>query len=146
MIRILTAFLLLWTHLAWAGETQLAAPPPSVETPRRIVMVLADGDPAKMNSVFNNIANIQNFYGKDRVAIELVAYGPGIVALLREGSPVRGRVDSARSDGVRVVACRVSLATQDKGDADLIDGVESVASGLPEIVERQLSGWVYLRP
>jgi len=140
------ACVLLWCHLgAWAGETRFADPPPSAAAPRRIVLALSDGDPVKMNSVFNNIANIEDFYGKDRVAIELVAYGPGIVALLRDGSPVRARVDEANANGVRLVACRASLAMHDKTAADLIEGVDSVANGLPEIVERELAGWVYLR-
>lgn len=144
---VLAACLLLWGHLAArAGETTLADPPPSASAPRRIVLALADGDPPKMNSVFNNITNIRDFYGKDRVRIELVAYGPGIAALLRDGSPVRARVDEATAEGVHVVACRISLAAHEKTVADLIDRVNSVPSGLPEIVERQLAGWVYLRP
>ena len=61
-------------------------------------------------------------------------------------SPVRARVDAATAEGVHVVACRISLATHGKGTGDLIAGVDSVASGLPEIIERQLGGWVYLRP
>ncbi|HVC52050.1 MAG TPA: DsrE family protein [Stellaceae bacterium] len=94
----------------------------------------------------NNIDNISQFYGRDRVRIELVAYGDGVTAFVRDGSPVRARVDAAKTEGVRLVACRISLAAHDRGVADLISGVDWVPSGLPEIVERELAGWVYLRP
>jgi intracellular sulfur oxidation DsrE/DsrF family protein len=31
-------------------------------------------------------------------------------------------------------------------EKDLIDGVEVVTAGIVELIERQLRGWIYIRP
>jgi intracellular sulfur oxidation DsrE/DsrF family protein len=145
MRRLLLAFLLLLPFAAAAGETQLAEPKPSIDNPRRIVVSLAEADPARINAVLSNIGNIQKFYGADNVRLALVAYGPGLAALLAD-SPVKARIESLRAIEVEMVACGATMAAMHKTEKDLLDGVETVENALPEIVERQLQGWVHLRP
>ena len=49
-------------------------------------------------------------YGPDKIAIEVVAFGPGI-DLLRADSPNRAAVDSLISQGVRFDVCMNTVDT-----------------------------------
>lgn len=148
MIRLFIAmFLAVCLALpARAGETVLADPKPSIETPRQIVFSLSESDPARVNAVLTNIGNVQKFYGIDNVQMALVVYGPGLRAVLKAETPVKARIEGLMAIGVEIVACGATLETLHKSAADLVDGVDVVPNGLPEIVERQLRGWVHLHP
>jgi len=127
---------------AWA---MMAEPAPSFDNPRQIVVSLSEKDEKRVNAVLNNVANLHKAYGIDNVQLAVVAYGPGIWAMLQD-SPVRARVESLMKYDVEFVACGNTLDTIHKTDADLIDGVSKVQTGLVELVERRLSGWVDLKP
>ncbi len=143
---ILTAFAALALGAAGVRETPLADPKPSLEAPRRIVVSLSEADPARANAVFSNIINIQSFYGQDLVRIMVVAYGPGVRHLIAAETQVAERVASLRAYDIEFVACGATLDTLGLGPEALIEGIEVVQNGLPEIVERTLEGWVHLRP
>jgi intracellular sulfur oxidation DsrE/DsrF family protein len=127
-------------------ETELSDPKPSIDVPRRIVVSISERDPDRANAIFSNIINIQAFYGQDLVEIVVVGYGPGVRHLIREESQVAERVASLQAYGIEFLACGATLETLGLGDEAALDGVEVVQNGLPEIVERQLRGWVHLRP
>lgn len=129
-----------------AAETELADPPPSFDDPRKIVLQLATDDVKHINNILYNAVNIQKFYGRDNVNIAIVAFGPGMVALYKDDSPVRDRIESLLMYDMTFIACGNTMETANKTAEDLIEGVDLVQAGLPEIVERQLRGWVYLAP
>ncbi len=131
---------------AVAGETVLADPPPSLDNPRRIVLSLTSKDPAVVNRILSNSVNIQKFYEMDNVELAIVAYGPGIRAVLRTGSPVSARIQSLMEYGIEIVACGNTLDAIQRPVGDLIEGVGHVKAGIPEIVERQLRGWIHVKP
>ncbi|MCR4378159.1 MAG: DsrE family protein [Rhodospirillales bacterium] len=144
---IVVLFLVVLTALdapspAWAT---MAEPQPSFDHPRQIVMSLSEKDETRVNAVLNNVANVQKAYGVDHVKLAVVAYGPGIWSLLQD-SPVRARIESLMKYDVEFVACGNTLDSIHKTDADLIDGTTKVQTGLVEIVERRLSGWVDIKP
>lgn len=128
-----------------AAHAMMAEPEPSFDNPRKIVISLSEKDENRVNAVLNNVANIQKAYGIDNVQLAVVAYGPGIWALLGD-SPVRARIESLQKYDVQFVACGNTLDSIHKTDADLIDDVERVQAGLVELVERRLSGWVDIKP
>ncbi|MBR0682649.1 hypothetical protein GXW74_19310 [Roseomonas eburnea] len=143
---MLTALSTLALGAAGVRETPLADPKPSIEAPRRIVVSLSEADPARANAVFSNIINIQSFYGQDLVRIMVVGYGPGVRHLISAESRVAERVASLRAYDIEFVACGATLDTLGLGAEAVLEGVEVVQNGLPEIVERELEGWVHLRP
>lgn len=145
---ILAVFVGLWgllavfTAPAWA---MMAEPEPSFDNPRQIVVSLSEKDEKRVNAVLSNVANLHKAYGIDNVQLAVVAYGPGIWAMLKD-SPVRARVESLMKYDIEFVACGNTLDTIHKTDDDLIDGVSKAQAGLMEIVERRLSGWVDIKP
>jgi intracellular sulfur oxidation DsrE/DsrF family protein len=123
-----------------------ASPAPSFDHPRKIVLSLSERDPARVNEVLSNIGNVQKFYGADNVQIVLIAYGPGIHALLRNDSTVKPRIASLIAIGIAVFACDATLQTLHLGAAALLPGVRIVPNGIPAIVEFEAAGWYYVRP
>ncbi|GAC1413522.1 MAG: DsrE family protein [Vulcanimicrobiaceae bacterium] len=126
--------------------TEPTAPPATIDHPRRIVLSLSERDPVRANDVFGNIGNIQRYYGADNVKIAFVVYGPGVHALLKGESTVQERIAGLVAIGIEVLACQATLDSLHKTQTDLLPGVRIVPNGLPEIVERQTRGWVYVRP
>ena len=70
----------------------------------KMVIQVSDNDPAKWNLALNNAKNIQKDIGKDKVDLEIVAYGPGI-GMLKAESEVANRIQEAVESGVQVMAC-----------------------------------------
>src|SRR5438128_1254534 len=121
------------------ADAQVAAPP------NRVVMQVSDGESAKWNLALNNARNLQSDLGAANVAIEIVAYGPGI-GMLKADSLVANRIGEALSAGVKVVACENTMRAQKLTKPDMLDGIGYVSAGVTEIMQRQQQGWAYLRP
>jgi intracellular sulfur oxidation DsrE/DsrF family protein len=129
-----------------AGETVLAEPKPDPDNPRKILLQLTNDDPRIVNDLLHNVVNIQKFYGQDNVKIAVVTFGAGNRALYKDTSPVRERISSLLQYDVEFVACGNTMETTGRQPSDVIDGVEIVTAGIPEIVERMRQGWTYIRP
>jgi intracellular sulfur oxidation DsrE/DsrF family protein len=106
---------------------------------------VSDNDPGKWNLALNNAKNIQHDLGASNVAIEVVAYGPGI-NMLKMDSAVAGRVDEALGAGVKVVACENTMRNAKLAKADMLNGIGYVPAGVVELMQKQQQGWAYLRP
>ena len=132
-----------------AGVATLAAPGVVAETSatpkNRVVMQVSDADPAKWNLALNNARNLQADLGAANVAIEIVAYGPGI-GMLKADSIVGNRIGEALGHGVKVAACENTMRGQKLQKSDMLDGIGYVAAGVVEIMQKQQDGWAYLRP
>ncbi len=126
--------------------TAISDPQPSFDHPRKIVLSLSERDPSRVNEVIGNLGNIQRFYGADEVKLVLVVYGPGVHALLRGESQVADRIAGLVAIGIDVEACQATLVTLNKTAQDLLPGVRVIPNGIPEIVERQVAGYIYVRP
>src|SRR5487761_1362269 len=82
----LLAFAVIQTHRSVAAENNASAEKPFAE--HHLVLQLSDDDAKKQSLVISVAYNLLKFYGPDRIAIEVVTFGPGI-ALLRADSPNR---------------------------------------------------------
>ena len=88
---------------------------------------------------------MQTDLGASNVAIEIVAYGPGI-AMLKADSAVGNRVGEAIGAGVKVIACENTMRNQKIAKDDMLGGIGYVMAGVVEIMQKQQAGWAYLRP
>lgn len=145
-LAILAMLLVLGGGPAVAVETVLADPKPSMDQPRKILLQLTSKDPRTINNLLFNVVNIQKFYGMDNVKIAVVAYGDGMQAYYKKTSPVRDRIVSLKLYDVDFIACGNTMSATGHKNSELIEGVEVVTAGIPEIVERTLRGWSYIRP
>jgi len=111
----------------------------------RVVVQVSEADPARWNLALNNVRNLQDELGAANVAVEIVAYGPGI-GMLKFDAPTNSRVSEAIKAGVTVQACENTMRNQQLVRADMHPGVTFVPAGVVQIVKRQHQGWAYLRP
>lgn len=143
MVMLLT---LLAAAPAAAEQTGLAEPRPSWDNPRKVILQLTVDDPRHVGNVLYNAINIQKFYGQDNVKVAIIAYAAGVRALLGESATTADRIASLEEYDVEFVACGASLEAMGKSAADLLPGVRVVPFGIPEIMERQMRGWLYVVP
>lgn len=107
------------------------------------VLVHVDEGGDKPQSVVQNVENLLD--DVEDAQIELVAHGPGIAALERDGE-LSERVEALGRRGVRLAACGNTMSAQELGPGDLVEGAEVVPSGVGELVRREAEGWLYVRP
>jgi intracellular sulfur oxidation DsrE/DsrF family protein len=124
-----------------AAIAQTALP----DRPHKVVFQVSDADPAKWNLALNNARNVQQDLGRDKVAIEIVAYGPGI-GMLKMDSVAGGRVTEAMSAGVSVVACENTMTHQKISRDEMLPKIGYVGAGVVQLMQRQKEGYSYIRP
>ena len=111
----------------------------------KLIIQVSDNDPKKWNLALNNAKNVQEDLGKDKVEIEIVAYGPGL-GMLKLDSEVGGRVTEAIKDGVTMIACENTMINQKIAKDDMLPKIGYVKAGVVEIMQKQQQGYSYLRP
>ena len=138
------AFLMaLTTGPAWAAKKDDSF----VE--KKIVLQISDPNPFKQTLVLNVANNLIKHYGPDQVAIEIVAFGPGL-RLLYADNVNKGRIASLASNGVRFSACSNTMHKMTK----LRDGVPpeldshavKVSAGVVRIIDLVDQGYYLIKP
>jgi len=142
--RLLNACLLGLAVLALNGPALAAKQKAPPEKPNQVVLQVSDGDPAVWNQALNVARNIQNAYGKDKVKVEIVAFGNGI-DMVKFDATVATRVSEASGNGITVVACENTMKARKLSSEDINASVGRVPAGVIEIVTRQREGWSYIK-
>jgi intracellular sulfur oxidation DsrE/DsrF family protein len=123
------------------------------DEPRRIVMHVNFDDPQRLGLVLNNVENILDYYHErnNLVAIRVVCHGPGLHLLRSDTSPVLERVLQMldKPDELGFYACSNTVERMTRAEGKqpvIVEQAILVAAGLPEIIELQRQGWVYVKP
>jgi intracellular sulfur oxidation DsrE/DsrF family protein len=114
----------------------------------KIVLQLSDNDPRKQGLVISVANNLLKFYDPDKVAVEIVAFGPGI-ELLRPDNPNRKLVESLVAQGARVDICLNTVDTieRDTGKRpNYIPAATPVQVGVAQILLLTENGYTLVRP
>ena len=112
---------------------------------QRVVIQVSDNDPAKWSLALNNAKNVQQDLGKDKVQIEIVAYGPGL-GMLKAESKVADRLAGALDDNIGLIACENTMTNTKVNRSEMYGGIAYVKAGVVHIMKRQQEGWAYIRP
>lgn len=139
--------------LALAGLLALAGASASWAELHRIAVHVNQNDPQVMNMALNNVVNLAEYYKEkgDEVAVEVVAYGPGLHMLIPGKSPVADRVATMalEMDNLTFSACGNTLrkmGAKQGQDVVLMDEARVVPSGVVRLIELQEQGFAYVRP
>jgi intracellular sulfur oxidation DsrE/DsrF family protein len=114
----------------------------------KIVLQLSDGDPTKQVLVISVAYNLLKFYDPDKIALEVVAFGPGI-DLLRSGNPNQKRVESLIAQGARFDVCLNTIDTVERETGkrpDIISAATPVQVGVAQILLLTENGYTLVRP
>jgi intracellular sulfur oxidation DsrE/DsrF family protein len=145
---ILGAALVLSAACAASAQTQ---PAPLADKPfaeHRIVLQLSDSDAKKERLVLSVANNLIKAYDPDRIAVEVVAFGPGI-DLLRTTNPNRVRVESLIAQGVKFDVCLNTLDTIERETGkrpEVLPGAIPVQVGVGHILSLTENGFTLVRP
>jgi uncharacterized protein len=112
------------------------------------VLQLSDGDARKQALVLSVANNLLKAYDPDKVAIEVVAFGPGIDLLLA-GSERRKQVESLIAQGVRFDICLNTVDTVERETGkrpEFIPAATPVQVGVGQILFLAENGYTLVRP
>jgi uncharacterized protein len=147
-IRAMIATLLMMTAVPMIRAQQA---PPLQDKPfaeHKIVLQLSDNDAKKQALVISVAYNLLKAYDPDKVAIEVVAFGPGI-DLLRTESSNRKLVESLIAQGVRFDVCLNTVDTVERETGkrpDIIPAATPVQVGVGQILYLTENGYTLVRP
>ena len=122
-----------------------------METPfadHHLVLQLSDRDASKQALVLSVAYNMLKEYGPDAIAIEVVAFGPGI-DLLRKNVPNQVRVDSLVAQGVRFSVCMNTVETIERESGETValnPAAHKVQAGVARILTLTEHGYTLVRP
>jgi intracellular sulfur oxidation DsrE/DsrF family protein len=142
--------------LILAATLALGAPARAQQAPlqdkpfaeHKIVLQLSDNDPKRQALVISVAYNLLKFYDPDKVAIEVVAFGPGI-DLLRTDNGNRKLVESLIAQGVRFDVCLNTIDTVERETGnrpEIIPGATPVQVGVGQILLLTENGYTLVRP
>jgi len=144
-------FAVMAASMAVAIASLRAEQPPLPDKPfaeHRIVLQLSDNDPKKQGLVISVAYNLLKFYDPDKVAIEIVTFGPGI-DLLRPENPNRKMVESLVAQGARVDICLNTVDTLERESGkrpEFIAAATPVQVGVAQILLLTENGYTLVRP
>jgi hypothetical protein len=142
---VIAAALLACPLVAWAQPAPL---PDKPFAEHRIVLQLSDSDASKQGLVISVAYNLLKAYDPDKVAIEVVTFGPGI-DLLRPDNTNRKRVESLVAQGVRFDVCLNTVDTIERETGkrpDIIPQAIPVQVGVGQILSLTENGYTLVRP
>ena len=121
----------------------------------RVVFQVDQNDPQVMNLTLNNVTNTLDYYREkgEEVAVEVVAYGPGLNMLREDKSPVKDRLKRLKEASfpatVQFSACHNTMMGMERKEDHAIVVVPQatiVPSGVVRLNQLQEDGWSYIRP
>ena len=115
---------------------------------QKIVLQISDNDPFKQTLVLNVANNLIKHYGPDNVAIEIVAFGPGL-RLLFDDNVNKGRIQGLTENNVEFAACQNTVKGMGKklGHPPVLNSfAKPVPAGIVRIIDLQDQGYKLIKP
>jgi uncharacterized protein len=119
----------------------------------RLILQVNTNDPAMMNLALNNATNVAQYYNDlgEKVAIEVVTFGPGLHMLRDDTSPVKARIKAIKESTPEISfkACgntQQNMSKVENKEIPIIPEATVVKSGVVRVMELQEQGWSYVKP
>ena len=109
----------------------------------KVVVQLSTNDVAQWNFLMNNLKFLKAAWG-EQVAIEVVAYGPG-VDMLMTNTPQKEKIADFKKQGIDFVVCENTMKVRNIAKEEIIQEAGYVPSGVGELVLKQEQGWSYFK-
>ena len=109
----------------------------------KVVIQLSTNDAQQWNFLMNNLKFLKAAWN-EQVAIEVVAYGPG-VDMLMTNSAQKEKITEFKKQGVSFVACENTMRVRGITKQEILPDAGFVPSGVGELVLKQEQGWGYFK-
>ena len=110
----------------------------------RVLFAMTSPEEADWQLTVHNIRNLIVGMAPEPVEVEVVAYGPGIAFLKKDGVDAAD-IQKLESPHVHFVAFGNAMRNQHLEASDLVAGSEVVPAGIVEVVKKQEQGWSYIK-
>lgn len=130
------------------ATAQIVPPADKPFADHHIALQLSDDDPKKEAIIISIAYNLLKFYDPDKIAIEVVTFGPGI-DLLKADNLNRKRIDSLVAQGVRFDVCGNTLDTieRDTGHRPVLNpNAVEVVAGVAQLLALAEKNYTIVRP
>jgi intracellular sulfur oxidation DsrE/DsrF family protein len=134
--------------LASLARAEPATLPDKPFAEHRIVLQLSDNDAKKQSLVISVAYNLLKLYDPDKVAIEVVTFGPGIDLLFPDNAN-RKLIESLVAQGVRFDICLNTVDTIERETGRrpaFIAAATPVQVGVGQILALTENGYTLVRP
>ncbi len=114
----------------------------------KLVMQVDGDNPATWNLALNNAQNVLDYFGQEKVRINIVAFGPGLKMFLKD-SPVAKRIAAQNAEGVEFDACHNTMEAMAKKLGhmpELVPDAVIVPAGVVRIMQLEKAGFAYIKP
>ena len=114
----------------------------------KVILQISDPNPFKQTLVLNVANNLIKHYGPDQVAIEIVAFGPGLRLLFAENTNKK-RIQSLVANGVRFSACSNTISAMSKqlGHPPKLNSSSiKVSAGVVRVIDLIKQGYILIKP
>ncbi|MCE9537506.1 MAG: DsrE family protein [Nitrospirae bacterium] len=129
------------------GPVQSAEGPEVGSTIHRVVMHLNSGEEKVQRGALNNIKNLYEAMGSERLNVELVAHGAGLSLFTKQDTKLAEELAKLKTTyGVSYTACSNTMKAQGLTRADLIEQVDRTMPAMVRLMELQEQGWAYIKP
>src|SRR3979411_2847029 len=132
---------------------QMLKRPVTDEKLHQLILQVNTNEPATMNLALNNAANAAQYYKDlgEKVAIEVVTFGPGLHMLRDDTSPVKARIKTIKEStpAISFKACgntQENMHKAENKEIPIIPEAKVVKSGVVRVMELQERGWTYVKP
>ena len=112
-------------------------------------VVLQISQPERQTLVMNVANNLIKHYGQDKIAIEIVAFGPGLKILFANNEISTPRIESLQASGVKFSACLNTVAAIKKKtgkEPKLNKHATKVSAGVVQIMDLVEKGYTLIKP
>ncbi|GEM04205.1 sulfur reduction protein DsrE [Halolactibacillus miurensis] len=107
---------------------------------RRVIFHI--DEPEKWQLALNNVNNMVDYANEEVIVL---VNGPAISGLVKT-SEVSDRLKHVLNKEVKVKACLVSLTNKGISQTDLVEGIDTVPSGVVYLSDQQHHGASYIKP
>lgn len=115
--------------------------------PHRVALHLNSDEEKVQKGALNNIKNLYEEYGADRVKAELIANGPGLKLFIRKDTKFADELAQLKKMyGVEYTACSNTMKSMKVTREDLVDVVDRTIPAVVRLIELQEQGWSYIKP
>jgi hypothetical protein len=132
---------------------QMLKQPAADKKMHRLILQVNTNEPAMMNLALNNATNVAQYYKDlgEKVAIEVVTFGPGLHMLRDDTSPVKARIKAIKEStpAISFKACgntQENMHKAENKEIPIVPEATVVKSGVVRVMELQEKGWTYVRP
>jgi intracellular sulfur oxidation DsrE/DsrF family protein len=144
MKKLILVMLLVISSFA---KMEFSEPKPTFDNPRKWMIKLNFNDKQRVKHTLGAIYNVLKEYPAESIKISVVTYAYGMRVLKKDyDKELSSKVKSLMEYDVEFVACKNTMQTMGWTKNDFIEDLTYVQTGLAEVIERKVDGWIEATP